>query len=329
MRSPSPGGGWKGDGRGGQGVRSLRAFAPAGVGNFAAGFDVLGAAVAPVDGSLWGDWVGIEESEDPRLLCTGPFADRLPPDPVDNLVTLTRDLFAEAAGMALPPLTLTLYKGLPVGSGLASSATSVTATAVALNAWFGSPLGPAELLALAGKAESHASGAFHLDNVAPALLGGLLLVPHEGAPRALPFPADLRIILASPALELATREARSVLPHSVPIGLAVEHAQNLAALVHALHTDDRELLRATLRDLLAEPWRADLIPGFREAQRAALKAGALGASLSGAGPAVFAVTEEKDAAAVATALAGGFQSRGVAAETRICVLDLQGARILS
>ncbi len=85
----------------------------------------------------------------------------------------------------------------------------------------------------------------------------------------------------------------------------------------------------TLRDLLAEPWRADLVPGFREAQRAALEAGALGASLSGAGPAVFAVAEEQDAPAVAAGLVGGFQSRGVAAEARICVLDLQGARILS
>lgn len=307
----------------------IRAFAPAGVGNFAAGFDVLGAAVAPIDGSLWGDQVEVEEADAPRLICTGPFAHRLPSDPADNLVTLTRGLFEEAARIALPPLALTLHKGLPVGSGLASSATSVAATAVALNAWCGNPLGPAELLALAGKAESHASGAFHLDNVAPALLGGLLLVPPEGAPRALPFPADLRIILASPALELATREARSVLPHSVPIGLAVDHAQNLAALVHALHADDRELLRATLRDLLAEPWRASLVPGFRSAQRAALDAGALGASLSGAGPAVFAVAEDKDAPAVAAALASGFQSRWVAAETRICVLDLQGARILS
>src|SRR6185436_7316978 len=105
---------------------------------------------------------------------------------------------------------------------------------------------PAELLTLAGKAESHASGAFHLDNVAPALLGGLLLVPPEGAPRALPFPADLRIVLASPALELATREARRVLPREVPLALTVEHAQNLASFVHELHTGDRGLLRASL-----------------------------------------------------------------------------------
>ncbi|HYN21271.1 MAG TPA: homoserine kinase [Thermoanaerobaculia bacterium] len=306
----------------------LRAFAPAGVGNFAAGFDAVGAAIAPEDGSLWGDVVEVEASEVPRFACAGPFADRLPADPAENLVVLTRALFAEAIGASLPALAITLHKGLPVCSGLASSAASIAATVRVLNAWCGEPLGQAELLALAGKAEGLASGSEHLDNVAPCLLGGLLLVPPIGLPRQLPFPDDLRIVIASPALELATREARRVLPRDVPLALAVEHAQNLAAFVHALHTADRSLLRATLRDLLAEPWRADLVPGFREAQRSALAAGALGSSFSGAGPAVFAVAEERDAQAVAASLVEGFRSQGVAAEARVCVLDRQGARIL-
>lgn len=312
-------------------MRRLRAFSPAGVGNFAAGFDVLGAAIAPEDGSLWGDIVEIAEvaaSDRPRFECTGPFADRLPADPAENLVLRTRDLFEQMIGQPLPPLAITLTKGLPVCSGLASSAASVTATAVALNAWCGEPLPPAGLLDLAGRAEGLASGAVHLDNVAPGILGGLLLIPPQGLPRRLPFPDDLRIVVASPALALATREARAVLPREVPLALAIEHAQNLASLVHALHAGDRPLLRATLRDPLAEPWRASLVPGFREAQKQALDAGALGCSLSGAGPAVFAVAEEGDAPVVAAALERGFDSRGVAATVRICRLDPQGARIL-
>lgn len=307
-------------------ARRLRAYAPAGVGNFAAGFDVLGAALVPVDGSLWGDVVEVEAADSPRFAVTGPYADRLPADPADNLVVRTRDLFKEIA--PLPPLALTLHKGLPVCSGLGSSAASVTATVVALNAWCGEPLDQAALLEVAARAEGLASGAVHLDNVAPILLGGLLLVPPAGLPRSLPFPAGLRIVMASPALSLATREARRVLPREVPLSLAVEHAQNLAAFVHALHADDRALLRSTLRDLLAEPWRADLVPGFREAQRGALAAGALGCSLSGAGPAVFAVSEEGEASAVAAALVEGFRERGIVAEARICALDLRGARVL-
>ena len=312
-------------------MRRLRAFSPAGVGNFAAGFDVLGASIAPEDGSLWGDTVEVVEitaSAPPSLTCTGPFADRLPADPAENLVLRTRDLFEETIGRTLPPLAITLTKGLPVCSGLASSAASVTATAVALNVWCGEPLTPADLLDLAGRAEGLASGAVHLDNVAPGILGGLLLIPPRGLPRRLPFPDDLRIVVASPALALATREARAVLPREVPLALAIEHAQNLASLVHALHAGDRPLLRATLRDLLAEPWRARLVPGFRESQKKALDAGALGCSLSGAGPAVFAVAEEGDAPAVAAALEQGFESRGVAATVRVCRLDQHGARIL-
>jgi homoserine kinase len=309
-------------------VRRLRAFSPAGVGNFAAGFDVVGAAVIPEDGRLWGDTVEIVASGQTTLLCSGPFADRLPSDPAENLVLRTWDLFEEMIGRPLPSLAFTLIKGLPVCSGLASSAASVTATAVGLNAWFGEPLAPAELLDLAGRAEGLASGAVHLDNVAPGILGGLLLIPPQGLPRRLPFPDDLRIVVASPALALATREARAVLPREVPLALAIEHAQNLASLVHALHSGDRPLLRATLRDPLAEPWRAGLVPGFREAQKKALDAGALGCSLSGAGPAVFAVAEEGDAPAVAAALAEGFESRGIAATVRICRLDQHGARIL-
>jgi homoserine kinase len=306
----------------------VRAFAPAGIGNFAAGFDVLGAAAAPEDGSLWGDLVEVAESDETCLLCGGPFAGQLPLEPEDNLVLRTRDLFEETIGKTLPPLQLTLLKGLPVCSGLGSSAASVAATAKALNAWCGDPLSAAELLRLAGRAESLASGAVHLDNVAPCLLGGLLLITPVGLPRPLPFPEDLRIVVASPDLMLATREARQVLPQEVPLALAVEHAQNLASLIHALHTDDRDLMRATLRDFLAEPWRAELVPGFPAAQEGALAAGALGASLSGAGPAVFAVAEKNAAAAVATGLIEGFQSVRVGATVRICRLDTRGARIV-
>lgn len=310
-------------------MKRLRAFAPAGIGNFAAGFDVLGAAVEPEDGTLWGDRVEIIAAEETRLVCTGPFADRLPDDPAENLVLRTRDLFEQAIGRALPPLQLTLFKGLPVCSGLGSSAASVAATAKALNAWFDNPLPSIELLEVAGRAEGLASGSVHLDNVAPCLLGGLLLIPPAGHhPRTLPLPWNLRIAMASPALSLATREARQVLPREVPLALAVEHAQNLAAFVHAIHNGDLQLLRATLRDLLAEPWRAGLVPGFRAAQREALAAGALGASLSGAGPAVFAVAEDENAAAVGAALAAGFKSEGIDSTVRICRIDPRGARII-
>lgn len=305
-----------------------RAFAPASVGNLAAGFDVLGAALQPLDGSRLGDEVAVAPADAPSLRCTGPFAHQLPQDPKQNLAWDAARAFAKVWGEALPPLALELHKGLPVGSGLGSSAVTVVATLVALNHAFGHPLDGEALLRAAGEAESRASGGHHLDNVAPSLLGGLRLVGPDHGARALPWPQDLHLVVASPELSLTTREARRVLPAQVPLGLAVDHAANLASLVHALHTGEADLLRRTLRDLLAEPHRAPLVPGFRAVQDAALDAGAWGCSLSGAGPAIFAVAPRADLDAVGAAMAAAWAAAGVAARLHPCALAPTGARIL-
>jgi homoserine kinase len=332
-------------------MKRVRAYGPAGIGNVAAGFDVLGAAIAPAGGEPWGDLVEIRElapaappggsksavrSEgegatgaiEITLVCDGPFAHLLPADPADNLAVRACIAFGRRLGRPLPPLGIRLTKGLPVGSGLGSSSATVVAVVRALDALLGQPLDAAGLLAAAGEAEAHAAGAPHLDNVAAALLGGLRLVDPGGRARLLPFPEELRFVLAVPALTLTTRAARAALPAAVPLGLAVAHAQNLAALVHALHAGDRALLRACLRDLLAEPHRAGLVPGFREVQAAGLAAGAWGCSLSGAGPAVFAVVEADAAPAVGEAMRRTWAGAGVASDVKVCVLDRQGARLL-
>lgn len=306
----------------------VRAYAPASIGNVAAGFDVLGAALAPEDGTPWGDCVQAVPAESDSFSCVGPHAGRLPANPAENLVLRARELLEQAVGARLPPMRITLEKRLPLASGLGSSGASIVAALVACNAAAGSPLPKADLLPLAGRAEAFAAGAAHLDNVAPSLLGGLRLLTAAGVAEAVPFPGDLRFVVVHPALELSTAVARSVLPREVPLALAVGHAQNLASLVHALHTDDRALLSASLRDLLAEPHRAGLVRGFREAQRAALDARALGCSLSGAGPSLFAVAAAGDAAAVSAAMTRAFAGIGLASDARVCRLDAEGARLL-
>ena len=227
LSGPLPASGW------------VTAYAPAGIGNFAAGFDLLGAALAPsppLDGELWGDCVdvrravGREAGEGDRLECRGRFAHRLPAEPLENLVLKARDAFASRLAEPLPALDFVLHKNLPVASGLGSSASSVAATLVALNELLGQPLDDRALLAAAGEAEAQASGGVHLDNVAPALLGGLRLVDPESGSRALPFPEELLFVLWVPALELETRFARSVLPRELPLPDAIAWAQNLGAL---------------------------------------------------------------------------------------------------
>ncbi len=207
------------------------------------------------------------------------------------------------------------------------SSASAVAAAVAFDAVVAAHLGRDALLQVAARAESVASGAMHLDNVAPCLLGGLQLCA-DGRAFALPWPKELLVAVASPQLELATRQARAVLPREVPLSLAIGHAANLAHLVHALHVHDLPSIRSCMRDLIAEPHRASLVPGFRQAQAQALAAGAWGCSLSGAGPAVFAVAEPGDAQAVAAALIAGFASVGVPAIAKVCGIDTVGARVL-
>jgi homoserine kinase len=309
-------------------MTAARAFAPVSIGNVAAGFDVLGAALQPEDGAAWGDVVEAEVAASDGFERRGAYAHRLPPDPTQDLVLRVHTLFAEMWGHPLPPLHLTLHKNLPISSGLGSSSASVVAAAVAIDAALGHPLDRRALLNLAGRAEASGAGALHLDNVAPCLLGGLQLLTSDGDTRALPWPDDLRFVVASPALELETRTSRGVLPAQVPLQLAVRHAQNLASLIQALHAGDRGLLALTLRDLLAEPHRAALVPGFRQVQALALAAGALGCSLSGAGPAVFAVAELSRTTVVSQALIQGFAQADAIASVRVCRLDRLGARLL-
>lgn len=307
------------------------AYAPASIGNFAAGFDVLGAALAPLDGSLWGDVISAELAAEPSLEVSGPYARRLPAERGKNLVWMSLVLLAEMLskrGIEVPPLALRLEKNLPVGSGLGSSASSVVATLTAVNALLSRPLDPMELLRLAGLAEAKTSGAVILDNVAPALLGGLRLVTPAGQAPELPWPSDLLLVMVCPELEVETAAARACLPTEIGLEAVVDYGRNLASFIHALHAGDRALLAASLRDPLVEAHRAFLVPGFRQAQRAAMGAGALGCSLSGAGPAIFAVAPSTLAQGVGEGVAAVLAVEGVASRHRICTLDPVGARVL-
>lgn len=316
--------------------RVLRAYAPASIGNFAAGFDILGAALAPLDGSLLGDVVRVEASDKDSFSLKGPFGPRLKKESRQNLVLRSRDLFREALtakGLESHPLALVLEKQLPLSSGLGSSGSSIVATLVALQAHHGEPLSRTELLDLAARAEGTYSGMPIMDNVASSLLGGLqMVVPGTAGAslRGLPWPEDLILVVVHPAMELSTAQSRSALPTVMGVDSAVEFGSNLAAFVHALHTHDRRLLARTLRDVLAEPHRASLVPGFAEAQRTALAEGALGCSLSGSGPSMFAVAESE---AAATRIQAGLQQtlKGAGHESQawLCGLDLEGARVLA
>ncbi len=306
---------------------AVTAFAPASVGNVGVGFDVLGHALDGV-----GDTVRLQITDRPgiRLGAVTGTVDTLPSDPASNtalkpLLTLCRDFSIDDG------VVVSVDKGIPMGSGMGGSAASAVAAVVAANVLWQLDLTEERQLAYAALGETVASGAGHLDNLAPSLFGGLVLC-EEGDPAhitRLPVPAGLRCVLVHPALRIHTRDARAMLDTAVPLARHVAHAQHLAGFVAGCLRGDVEQISRCLRDVVIEPQRQSLVPGFRAVQTAAMAAGALGASLSGSGPSVFAWCHHDAAAGVAKAMSTAFADAGIESEHWVSAIDAPGARIVA
>lgn len=306
--------------------RRAVAFAPASTSNLAVGFDLLGHPLA-----FTGDRVTVTRRDAPGVVmgavtgCAGP----LPTEPGANtagaaVMHLLRDHAPELG------VEVAIDKGIPLGSGIGGSAASAVAGVVAANALLPDPLPLAALFPYALTGEMVASGAAHGDNVAPSLLGGLVLVRSADPPDlvALPAPPSLRAVLVLPRLRLDTRDARAVLPSCVPLGDFIHQSANLAGVVAACCSGDLALIGRSLRDVVVEPHRAALIPGFAAVQAAAMAAGALGCSISGGGPSLFAWCDGDEAAERARrAMLDAFAANGVAAEGWASPVDGPGARL--
>ncbi len=308
----------------------VRAAAPASVSNVCCGFDLLGFAVAG-----WQDVVEARSSPEPgvRLIEVTGDGGRLPRGAGENTagVAATRLLeLVDRKGRA--GVDLRLHKGLPLASGLGSSGASAVAALVATNEALGLAAEPGQLLAAAMEGERVACGTAHPDNVAPTLHGGLLLVRPGDPPELteLPVPAGLTCVLIHPHSEVATEAARAVLPAEVPLSTLTTQAGNLAALVTGLFRGDDRLISAALVDLVAEPVRAGMTPGFEPVRRAAVTAGALGAGLSGSGPTMFAWTREPQRAnRIAESMARALEREtGLEGDLLTFPLGAPGARVL-
>ena len=281
---------------------SVTAFAPASISNFCCGFDVLGAALAEP-----GDRVTVRRTERPGVHLVSVTGDdgRLPREPEANTASVAAKALLQAAGHAGAGIEVELEKNMPLASGLGSSAASAVAAAVAVDALFGLESPEERLLTAALEGERVACGAIHADNAAPSLYGGFVLVRSTEPLDVvrLQVPEDLWFAMLHPELEIPTREARNMLPRALPLSTAVIQWANLGALVAALQQGDWELMGRALVDVVAEPVRARLVPGFDALTAAARAAGSVGAGLSGSGPSLFAVCRgEATARRVAEAL---------------------------
>lgn len=303
------------------------AFAPASVGNVAVGFDILGHALDAV-----GDRVTLRRIEERtvRIAAIEGSPEPLPLDPAAN--SATAGLLRLIEERQLPfGFQASIEKGIPLGSGMGGSAASAVAALVAANALLPHPLAPAELIRYALVGEAAASGSAHGDNLAPCLLGGMVLVRALEPPDLIPIPVPeaIRCVLVHPQLRVETRAARQVLPREMPLHAVIEQSANLAGFLAGCAAGDRELIGRSLADVLVEPYRRRLVPGFDAVKRAALAAGALGCSLSGAGPSLFAWgADEATAEEVCDRMIDAFAAEGIPAEGWVSPVNARGARVV-
>jgi homoserine kinase len=305
-------------------MKRARVFAPATIGNVGPGFDVLGLAV---DGL--GDVVEVQvDTVRTEVFISGRDAAVLPKSAAKNAAAIAARAYLRSKGYDAPFL-VSILKGLPVSGGLGGSAASSVGGALAAAYALGKPFTKEEVLLAAVQGEAFVAGR-HFDNLAPCLYGGLTcVVPNEG--RAAPNIGCIRVkedwwlALVSPSVRLETKSARAVLPKQLVTKVWVQQMANTAALVHAFAEGDAKLAARALDDRFAEPARARLIPNFAAVKRAALKAGALGASISGAGPTVFALCETELLARTAgKAMQRGFGK--TASTVHVGRIDTTGAR---
>lgn len=282
---------------------SVKVYAPATIANLSVGFDLLGAAVVPVDGSCLGDRLKAERTaKGISLDCSGAWQHKLPQDPQQNIVYQCAEHFLQRLGSAgKTGVSLELEKNLPVGSGLGSSACSVVAAFVALNLLFEQPFSNDKLMLMMGEFEGKVSGSIHYDNVAPCFLGGLqlMLQSEKSFCASLPFFRDWFWVVAYPGISLSTAKMRALLPEKYSRADLITYGRLLSGFIHASHTNDAELAASLLHDVVAEPYRSPHIPGYNAAKSALREFGVLASGISGSGPTMFAVSNSRKTADLA------------------------------
>lgn len=307
---------------------SATASAPAGIGNLAVGFDVLGQALAAPE-----DRVTVVASDPGEVVIENisGAVSTLPRDPARNAATagIARMLAEHQAGFGL---RISIEKGISLGSGMGGSAASAVAGVTAAAALLNERLTRGEVLDYALDGEEAATGARHADNVAAAICGGVTLVVPNGqghVMRRIDTPAGLYSVLVHPHLVIETRASRAALPAKMPLANVTRQLGFLAGFLTACSQGDIDLLRTCLRDEMIEPHREKLLPGFKSVQDAALDAGALGCSISGGGPSVFAWCHGQAVTlTVAEAMVTAFRQADIESEHWISPVDAPGARLL-
>ena len=304
----------------------IKIFSPATVANVACGFDVLGFCLDSV-----GDEMVIRKIDKKGIYITkieGGFD--LPYEAQLNVAGVS----ALAMYDALKPdcgFEIEITKKIKPGSGIGSSAASAVGSVFGMNELLGRPYNKTQLTQFAIKGEALASKCEHADNLAPALFGGFTLVKSISPLEILeiPSPNDLYATIIHPQIEVKTSEARAILPKEVPLSHAITQWANFGSLIHALHTSDYSLIQKSLHDVIVEPYRSQLIPHYNEVKIAAIKAGALGAGISGSGPSIFTLNKGIETAKkVADSMRNIYSKTNIDFDIHISKINTKGVKII-
>jgi homoserine kinase len=303
----------------------IKIFSPATVANVACGYDVLGFCLDTI-----GDEMVIRKTQEKGIRITKIEGFDLPFAASENVAGVS----ALAMYEALKPdcgFEIEIYKNIKPGSGIGSSAASAVGSVFGMNELLGKPFNKTQLTAFAMKGEALASQCEHADNLAPALFGGFTLVKSVKPLEVLqlPTPKDIFAVVIHPQIEIKTSESRAILPSKVELKNAISQWANVGSLVHALHTNDYDLLSRSLEDHVVEPYRSQLIPHFKEVKQAVLDSGALGCSISGAGPSIFTLNKGLDSAnRVKQAMQNIYEKTTIDFEIYLSEINTEGIKIL-
>lgn len=306
----------------------IKVFAPASVSNVNVGFDILGFAIHGP-----GDEIIISEGKEPGLVITEirGAKSKLPTEVHKNTAGVSAAALLKHLGEEKRPLEMIIHKKMPIGSGMGSSAASAVGGVFAVSEFLRTGLPKSELLPFALEGELVSDGALHADNVAPSLLGGMVIIRDAATfdVKKLPIPAGLHTCVIHPHVQVLTRESRAILDKNVPLEKFIQQTGNLASFVAAMYTSDFGVLRRCLNDVVIEPQRAHLIPGFYELKDMALEAGALGFGISGAGSSMFALCDNSFAAdEIARSAEHFYAKKSLGCDTYLSSVNHEGVMVM-
>jgi len=307
-------------------MKKVRVFAPASIANLGCGFDVMGLALDEV-----GDILEITADEGDGLTITNETDVPLPDDIEQNVITPVVRKFMEMTGNKAQ-IDVKICQKIYPGSGIGSSAAASAAAAFGLNELFDCPLEEEDVVICGMEGENLASGGYHADNIAPAVMGGIILIRgYEPLDLIkLPVPGNFYCAVVHPDIVVTTKQAREIMPKAVPMHNAVSQWGNVGGLIAGLYSGNISLIGRSMKDAVAEPYRKQFIPGFDELREKLLDAGALAMNISGSGPSLFALTDRREIAQKAgKIMKEHFDALGIGSNIYVVKVSNKGTKLLA